>query len=143
MFIDMRIDHALLGVACFERVEFLANLFAGLFRRSTVVGLRRFALLWLGQDVAQATDFGDELLLGLPFGFEAGEFLLQLGDLDVDLGNPLARRSAEISIAGERLALRLARRDGTAGVLDLRRNCRLADRDARRGRVKQADRLVG
>ena len=53
--------------------------------RGRGVGLRlAVRLLWWIENVAQAANLGDELLLDRPFGFEAGELLLQRRDSGVN-----------------------------------------------------------
>ena len=96
-----------------------------------------------GQDLAEAADLARPAPARVgPFGFQAGELFLQRGDFRVDLGDALVVVDAEIAVADERRLLRLARGDRDARVLDQRRRRALADRDARRGGVEQADRLV-
>jgi hypothetical protein len=51
-------------------------------------------------------DLGDAALLGLPLGLEAASLLLQLGQLGVDLAEPLARARAVV-VTGHRHALAL------------------------------------
>ena len=75
LLVDMGVDHALLGIARFQRVELLAELSArtSLARGAVAIGVGRggIARLRLGQDLAQAADLGDQRLLGLPLGLAA------------------------------------------------------------------------
>ena len=95
LLVHMRIDHALFRIARLEQVEFLADLLARV-RRTRRRAVAFLAHLLQRQDVAQAANLGDQLLLGIPFGLQRSELFLQRGDFAVDLPETLVGRGAEI-----------------------------------------------
>src|SRR4051794_265885 len=78
------------------------------------------------------------LLLALPLGAHAGDLLVELGELALDL---LAARRRGV-VGADRGLLDLELDDLAVDLVDLRRLRRLLDRDARRGLVDEVDRLV-
>ena len=69
LFVDMGVDHALLGIDRFQRGKFLLQVGA------CNIGI----LLRIGENVAQAADFADQFLFAGPGGIEVFEFFLQPG----------------------------------------------------------------
>ena len=134
LLVDMGIDHPLLRMDALQRVEFAAQ-----FR---ALGSRIVAFFRLGQDLADAPDVLDECLLCGPIGFQVVSLSFSAAmSLSIAVMRSLSS-TPKIAVADECRFLGFARGNRNACILDQGWRRALADGHARRGGIKQADRLV-
>jgi hypothetical protein len=100
----MGIDHAFFRRDALQGFELAAQFGA---RGGRLVGLFR-----LRQNLSDAPDIVDQRLLRGPFGFQAGELVLERRDILIEGRDPIGAVDPEIAVADERRPLGPAGGDG-------------------------------
>ena len=145
---DLFLQHRVL---CLDRVELLAGLLEGTFEIGDAAVAELRGLLEIGLAIDLAAELIelfvdglqrlDGVLLRLPPNGEPGEFLLEVGDLAVEILEPFCGNCVGLLGEGEPLDLNLA--DASLHDVDLGRHRVDLDPKRRARLVDEVDRLVG